>query len=267
MSGVADTATHTESSWDLYRVWLWLQLPLWLLLLGWVSQQLMVWLERPLATIELRSDAANGSFEQLQPQQLKQQLWQQLDGSYASAELAQFKQALEQRPWVHSVELRRSWPDRLEVVVREEHPIARWGEQGLVNEEGRIFSPAEDFARQQRQTFAELPQLMGPEQHSLNLMAQFRNFNQMLRPLGLELEGLEMEARGAWTLHLKSGITLIVGRGDVIDKLRRFKRVYQELLVRYADKIKQVDARYTNGLAVSWIEPPLSQQADPKKSK
>ncbi|WP_421865360.1 cell division protein FtsQ/DivIB [Motiliproteus sp.] len=264
-AAVEPTSVSARGWLDPYRIWLWLQLPLWLLGLVWAGQQFQGWIERPLEQIQVGSDRSTGQFKQLSSEQLQQQLWQLPTGSYAQLDLQAFKQSLEQLAWVHSVQLKRSWPDQLEVVVREQRPIARWGSEGLVNEEGHIFSPAEDFARQQQDRFKQLPQLMGPEHRSLGLMAQFHHFSRMLQPLGLELDGLEMEPRGAWTLTLKNGIRLVVGRGQVIEKLQRFKQVYGDLLGRYAERIKQVDVRYTNGLAVTWTEPPTP--AAPAKAK
>lgn len=36
---------------------------------------------------------------------------------------------LETQPWVRSVTLRKSWPDRLIVVVEEQRPLAFWGKR------------------------------------------------------------------------------------------------------------------------------------------
>jgi len=235
---------------DPYRIWQWLQLPLWLLVLVSIWQTAEQWLQRPLVEIQI-----SGEFQQLDTRQLEQQLWRQINTSYALTDLASIKQQLEQHAWINQVDLQRSWPDLLKVQVREERPVARWGDQGLVNEQGRIFSPAESFSQQLPTQFAALPQLSGPEPRSLALMAQYRDFNQILRPLGISVSGLQMEARGAWTLTLDNGIRLLIGRGNAIEKLRRFTQVYSEVLARYADRIVQIDARYTNGLAVTWNEP------------
>ena len=244
---------------DPYRLWLWLQLPLWLLIATLVWQASQQWLARPLGKIDV-----SGELQQLDAGELEQYLSTsalQNGGRYAAQDLAEFKRLLEQQPWVNEVAIRRSWPDRLQVRVREQRPVARWGEQGLVNEQGVIFSPADQFAKQRQAEFTALPQLSGPEHRSLSLMAQYRDFNQLLRPLGVSLTGLEMEARGAWTLQLNNGIRLIIGRGQSIDKLQRFGQVYDAVLKRYAERIDQVDVRYTNGLAVTWREQPVRRNA------
>ncbi|MFT6916094.1 MAG: cell division protein FtsQ [Motiliproteus sp.] len=240
---------------DPYRIWQWLQLPLWILVLALSWQLAGHWLQRPLVEIEI-----SGDFQQLDSRQLEQQLWRQMAASSVLEDLAPLKQLLEQQDWVYEVDLQRSWPDLLRVQVREERPVARWGDQGLVNEQGQVFSPATLYSQQLPADFAALPRLSGPPQHSKNLMRQYRDFNQILRPLGVSLVGLQMEARGAWILTLDKDIRLLIGRGNSIEKLRRFSQVYPELLERYADRIDQIDARYTNGLAVTWNEPPVMQQ-------
>jgi cell division protein FtsQ len=247
---------------DPYRLWLWLQLPLWLLVVALLWQPSQQWLAQPLSQIEI-----DGDLQQLNAVELEQQLWQHLSASqqrnqnFASQDLLEFKQLLEQQPWVNEVAIRRSWPNRLQLQIREQHPVARWGEQGLINEQGVIFTLAEPFAKQHQAEFLALPQLSGPQQRSLSLMAQYRDFNQLLRPLNLSLTGLAMEERGAWTLQLNNGIRLIVGRGQSIEKLQRFGQVYRSVLKRYADRIEQVDVRYTNGLAVTWREQPVKRKA------
>lgn len=252
---------------DPYRLWLWIQLPLWLGLLVWgwhIGQQ---WLQKPLVEISV-----SGELKQLQPSRLERQMWQHLSqiqalgqsesiaaGGYIAADLSEFKQSLEQLPWVNEVSVRRRWPDGLLIQVREQQPVARWGTQGLVNEQGEVFSPAVLATETGQQQFGQLPTLSGPENRSLNLMAQYRDFNQLLRPLGLSLTGLEMEARGAWAMQLDNGIKLVVGRGQPIEKMQRFSEVYSTVLKRYAERIAQVDVRYTNGLAVTWREAPIKR--------
>ena len=44
-------------------------------------------------------------------------------------------------PWVADVSIRRVWPDKLNMVVTEEVPLARWGEDALINIGGGVFRP------------------------------------------------------------------------------------------------------------------------------
>ena len=51
------------------------------------------------------------------------------------------------------------------------------------------------------------------------------------------------------------GVELLLGRDQIIEKMRRFTAIYQQELVQESDKIARIDLRYANGLAVAWREP------------
>lgn len=245
MTAALTTAQARVSAISLYQVLLWSQLLLFLALMVGCWSLLSPWLDRPLERV-----AVTGELRETEAPALEKQVWQLNDASFAEVDLKGLKQALEQQPWVHQVDVRRQWPAGLKVSVREEHPVARWSDQGLLNEQGAIFWPNGIGG------YEHLPVLQGPTEKPLELMAQYRSMSQLVRPLDLKLTALEMEPRGAWAVTLDNGIRLQVGRGQVIEKINRFKRVYGKQLTRYADKIKQIDLRYTNGLTVTWNQPP-----------
>src|SRR5262245_39888934 len=68
-------------------------------------------------------------------------------------DLVELRAALERLPWVRRVELRRVWPDTVEVVVEEHVALARWGDDALVNTYGERFAGKTDQA---------LPLFIGP---------------------------------------------------------------------------------------------------------
>src|SRR5690606_1265945 len=74
-------------------------------------------------------------------------------------------------------------------------------------------------------------------------------------PLGFSIARLELRARGSWFLTTSQGIELLLGRDQVIEKMRRFTAIYQQALVQESENIARIDLRYANGLAVAWHEP------------
>ena len=68
------------------------------------------------------------------------------------------------------------------------------------------------------------------------------------------LQRLQMNDRGAWTATLNGGAVLVLGRQEPLEKLRRFMWVYKQQLAADFERLKRVDTRYINGLAVSWHE-------------
>ena len=75
-------------------------------------------------------------------------------GNFFAADLAALRARLEQVTWVRRVELRRVWPDRIEMRLEEHVAFARWGQvggdlqsRGLVNTFGEPFlAPIDDAA-------------------------------------------------------------------------------------------------------------------------
>ena len=77
----------------------------------------------------------------------------------------------------------------------------------------------------------------------------------LLRPYGHEVARLEMRDRGSWFLTTRSGIELLLGRDDVVDKMQRFLTIDKLMLADRRELIARVDLRYSNGMAVAWREP------------
>ena len=48
---------------------------------------------------------------------------------------------------------------------------------------------------------------------------------------------------------------MLLGRDQVVEKMRRFTAIYQKALEQESEKIARIDLRYANGLAVAWHEP------------
>jgi len=83
----------------------------------------------------------------------------------------------------------------------------------------------------------------------------------LLRASNLQIEQLILSERFAWTLQLKNGITLYLGREDYIKRLQRFIDVYG-LLKEEKKAINYVDLRYDTGLAVGWAQSPTNSRAE-----
>lgn len=210
-----------------------------------LAQQVWHWLDRPVAEVRVLGEARH-----LNRGELAQRLAAGLNAPLLQLDLAQLEERLLEEPWVHGARVRRDWPPAIEVRIDEEVPVARWGDKGLLNHQGDIFWP------ELKPEYQALPRLNGPASDTGRVMAQFHDLNRMFQGAGLRLSGLTLEARGAWTLELDNGMRVVVGRERVTERLGRFLRIYRERLAAEADRIEQVDIRYTNGVAVKWKPQP-----------
>ena len=180
---------------------------------------------------------------------VERQLMPYSDGLFFSVDIAAVREVLDELPWVANAEVSRIWPDQLQVIIQEQLPVARWGDDALLSTQGYLFT-AVDIS-----DYEHLPQLSGPAQEQVRVMQQYLTFSQALRPLGYSIKQLEMRERGSWFVTTQTGLQLLFGRDHLVEKIRRFAVVYEAELKQQIEKIERVDLRYANGLAVAWRAP------------
>ena len=160
--------------------------------------------------------------------------------------ILQIKAMLEQVDWVHRVEVSKSWPDSLTVLVIEETPIAYWNDDAFINLDGKVF--ASRF-----QLGGDLAQLYGPVGSEKLVMQQYQQLNNALLKSNQSIDVLALGDRGGWEFTNNSGVQVLLGKDDIMERIQRYLQIVENGgLVAYMDSIRLVDARYSNGLAVSW---------------
>ena len=178
-------------------------------------------------------------------------------GNFFSVNLETVRGTFERLPWVRHVDVRRVWPDGLEVRIEEHVALAKWADGGLVNTRGELFSGRAD---------EHLPLFKGPRGSAAEVARRYRIFTALLTPLHAPLAQLTLTPRFAWQLRLESGLQLMLGRdleSDPVEKrLARFVDAYPGTLARVHGRREYVDLRYPNGFAVRLPEPERSARAD-----
>lgn len=227
--------------------------PLLLLGLGFamyqLGQQLLPYVDRPISKVGVQGDLSYVS-----PQVVQQRIEPFVSASFFSADLDGMRAELQSMPWIARAEVRRVWPDEIVIRLEEQLPVARWGNEALLNNQGLAFAPNELLHYQ------HLPRLHGPERSRLQVMQQYQMLSQMLRPLGFSIASLELRARGSWFLVTApdaqgNSVELLLGRDHQMEKMRRFTTVYDKALKDQIANIARIDLRYANGLAVAWRDP------------
>ena len=174
-----------------------------------------------------------------------------LRGNFFSLNLETVRAAMETLPWVRRVEVRRVWPEKLELRVEEHKPVARWGDgRGeLVNSHGEVFAAVlpEDTAPQ-------MPVLFGPAGTAAEVLRRYGEFSGAFLPLGQQPVAVTLSPRLAWQLKLKNGMAVDMGReqpkAPIGVRLQRFIEVYPEAVAKRAVPPTVVDLRYPNGFAI-----------------
>lgn len=157
---------------------------------------------------------------------------------------------LEAQPWVRGISLRTVWPSQLIVEVEEQHPIAFWGDDRLMNQFGEIFTAKLPTMK------GVLPRLYSPDENGHAMGERYVQVLGWLRGLPLEIAELTEDEHGMWNMKLRNGPLVLIGNKDQERRIQRFRVGFQQELANKLGNIRQIDLRYTNGFAVEWKQPP-----------
>jgi len=138
--------------------------------LAWAGATLL----QRLPVFPLRQILVTSPLTQVTPAQVEQAARVALVGNFFTVDLDQVRGTFEKLPWVRRADVRRRWPDALELSLEEHQAQARWKrpdpasqEVRLVNSHGEVFAAASE---------ADLPVLSGPEGSAALLLTRYREF-------------------------------------------------------------------------------------------
>ncbi len=189
----------------------------------------------------LREVRVDGALAHVTGEQIETIVRHELKGNFFTLRLAAARSSFEKLPWVRRVQVRRQWPDRLDITLEEHQPLARWGSAALVNSYGEVFQAAYD---------GKLPLFVGPDGAAKEVAIQYDYFRRSLAMIGKIPLRVQVSPRRAWQIQLEDGLTLELGREQIEARLARFVAAYERTLGKLGRRIDYVDLRYANGFAV-----------------
>ena len=153
---------------------------------------------------------------------------------------------VETLPWVSRASLKRVFPDRLHVDIRERVPIAIWNNGSravLLDDTGRVLGPATSGR------FAKLPAVFGAgaAPHVRSILEIVGRIPELHREVRL----YERVANRRWTLHLKSGQQVLLPARSENSALEHFThgKKGQRLI---DSNFKKLDLRLKDEMAVEF---------------
>lgn len=189
----------------------------------------------------LREIKVTGDLKHVTREQVQFIVSRELRGNFFTIDLNQSRAAFEKLPWVRVVNVRRRWPEQLEVMLEEHVALARWANTALINTQGEIFNAATNSA---------LPVFIGEAETAKEMAQRYMAFKKLLEPLKIAPAQITLSARRAWQLRLSNGLTVELGREQVEARLSKFASVYDRTISEFTKSIRYVDLRYPNGFAV-----------------
>ena len=193
-----------------------------------------------LPAFPLREIRVNGELAHLTREQIQLVISRELKGNFFTLDLHRARVAFEKLPWVRSVSVRRTWPDRLDVTLEEHVTLARWGTLALVNTYGELFQAAAP---------GEYPVFIGPADSVKEVTEHYHLFNKALQPARLKPAQVMLTPRRAWQVKTESGLVIELGRDHARERLDRFVAVYDRSVGKNPAWVASVDLRYVNGFA------------------
>lgn len=193
----------------------------------------------------LRVDA---EFNHVSAEQIRAATAAHLGTGFFAIDLDRVRASVAALPWVERVEVRKRWPDTLEVRVLEREPFARWGANRLVSHDRTLFSAPG------AESIQGLPNLAGPDDALDTVVDFYDACTRLFTGTGLAVTGVTLSARGGWTLALAGGAVIELGRERTQERLRRFVDIWPRIAPAHGAAFDRADLRYANGFAVRWTD-------------
>ena len=198
----------------------------------------------------MRRLEVSGPFQRVSAEQVRAAVMPQIENGFFAIRMDPIRNSVLALPWVERVEVRKRWPDQLVINLTEHRPFARWGRDKLLSEHGRLFAAPGSPDLQ------GLPELDGPPERVADVIALYNEAQPLFVGTGQRVQGVSVSDRGSWTLKLRDGTEVIVGRSDPQVRLGRFAHLLPQLAAgRPGQALLRADLRYTNGFSLTWQSP------------
>ena len=209
---------------------------------NWLTQR--AWFD--LRHIELRGDLTHVSAAAVRASTAGR-----IRGNFFTVKLDEVRTAFETVPWVAAASVRRAWPDRLIVTVREHRALGLWSDGRLLSDSGRLF--VANLA--EAEVYGPLPQFDGPEAYAGEAVRRYYELAARLAPLSLGVSAVEISDRASWALTTDAGQHFELGRdeppGRLSERIVLLVAAYPRVTAQLGGPPKRIDLRYQNGLAAA----------------
>lgn len=193
----------------------------------------------PITAVQIK-----GSYAHVDHENLRQTVLPFIQRGFINLDSAGLQDKLLQLPWIAMASVTRIWPNKIQITLAEQHPVAFFGDDALVNAQGQVFNVAG------AKDITNLPHFIGGLGQQKLMLQAYAEMLQSLAPLGQTITTLVLDNQHFWRLKLDNGIVLLLGQIQTVERLKRFVKVYTQVVGDKASVINYIDLRYTHGVAV-----------------
>ncbi|PNS09284.1 cell division protein FtsQ/DivIB [Solilutibacter silvestris] len=181
---------------------------------------------------------------------------------FFATDLHKAQAALSTLPWVAHAEVRKRWPDEIDVKVDAQRPFAYWGKSQLVSDKGLLFPRNDGMVLPKG-----MPQLDGDPRNVADVLALYAKSRELFAATGIGVNTLAQDRRGSWNMVLSDGTQVVIGRNDAEARIERFAGLMPRLVAQQGRPLQRADLRYTNGFALVWSGAPAAGDRKPGAAK
>lgn len=181
--------------------------------------------------------------------------------SLASLDVRDARETLQGLPWVEKAEVRKAYPDKLEIRVTERHAFAIWqtGETlSLIERDGRVIGAYAGYG------FNDLPLVVGPG--AATAAAPFMELLSAYPSFASQVKALIHVGERRWDVRLANGITVKLPANQpaaAVEKLLAMDSVNQIL----SRDIASIDMRLTDRTTVALTENAMARRDTALKAR
>ncbi len=201
---------------------------------------LMYAMNDPVQTVRISGDLSDA-----ERAAVKEAVLHRLDGGLFGVSLDDVVDDVTALSWTREVRARRVWPASVEVSVAKDPIAARWGAGGVLNTAGDVIALAGT-------PDAALPLITCAHASGARAMRIFQMLGEVLSDTQLKIAAIEENEIAEWQVKFTNDLTVSLGHEQLLERVERFDRVYRNVIKDRVDQVERVDARYGNGVAVSW---------------
>ena len=214
------------------------------ILLAWIllpNKPAANWFSKSITDYQIVS---NSGLNEVSPDDIGEIMQDYMGASFWEVPIEVIQGRLNQLDWVVKSEVSRVWPSSLKIHIFEQRPLARWGEAGLINQNGQVFFPYS------LKGYENYMILYGELKESHKVLARFQELQPMFDDNGFVIIGLAHKAGDIWRVELANQQELIFKEADWQTKLRQFFLAYAKLTDQVRNSAQTFDLRYSNGFVI-----------------